>query len=96
MTKLISYYLGGSFAVEKLNVDDLRAHKPNSSWLPTVRHPSIPPEHAKALAAMATSSILLGMAAEEYKVSDEWNRLLPDYKFTQAEEFLTEAWRGEP
>jgi hypothetical protein len=28
-------------------------------------------------------------------VSDEWNRLLPDYRFTGAEEFLEKAWVGK-
>jgi hypothetical protein len=28
-------------------------------------------------------------------VSDQWNRLLPDYKFTDAEEFLEKYWTGK-
>jgi hypothetical protein len=45
---------------------------------------------------MLMSGILLGISAGALDVSDEWNRLLPDYKLTQAEDFLTEAWRGKP
>jgi hypothetical protein len=28
-------------------------------------------------------------------VSDEWNRLLPDYRFTDAEDFLSKHWAGK-
>lgn len=45
---------------------------------------------------MFVSGIILGFSREALAVSDEWNRLLPDYKFTQAEEFLADAWRGKP
>jgi len=38
--------------------------------------------------------VLLGFSEGAFDVSDEWNKLLPEYKFTGAEEFLTDAWRG--
>lgn len=41
-------------------------------------------------------SILLGVAAGEFVCSDEWNKLLPDFEFTQAEEYLTKAWMNKP
>lgn len=42
------------------------------------------------------SGMLLGISAGVLKVSNEWNRLLPDYEFTRAEEFLTEVWESKP
>jgi hypothetical protein len=39
--------------------------------------------------------MLLGISAGALNVTDEWNQLLPDYKFTQAEEFLGEAWKSK-
>lgn len=93
---LIPDYVGGSFAVDKLRADDLKAGKPNASWLPKTGHSSFSPEEFDALSAMMVSGILLGISAGALNVSDEWNRLLPDYKFTKAEEFLAEAWRGKP
>lgn len=36
--------------------------------------------------------LLLGYKDGAFQVSDEWNKLLPDFKFTQPEEFLTKAW----
>lgn len=83
---------GGRFLIDKLITDDLKAGMVKSSWLPTVDHPGIPREQAEALAPMLVSGMLLGISAGALRSSDEWNRLLPDYKFTQAEEFLAKAW----
>lgn len=41
-------------------------------------------------------AVMVGMLLSSVKgawdVSDEMNRLLPDFKFTQLEEFLSKAW----
>jgi len=66
------------------------------SWLPTVDHPGIPSEQAKALAPILVAGMLLSISAGALKATDEWNQLLPDYQFTQAADFLAEAWRGKP
>ncbi|KAK4122136.1 NAD(P)-binding protein [Parathielavia appendiculata] len=87
---------GRPFTVESLKVDDLKAGVVKSSWLPKPTHPSLTPEEADTQAEAMTAGILLGLAAEALKVSDEWNKLLPDFVFTKAEDFLTEAWRGKP
>lgn len=45
---------------------------------------------------MVVPGLLLSFSAGAWNVTDEWNQLLPDYKFTQADEFLAEAWNGKP
>ncbi|KAJ4176093.1 hypothetical protein NW755_014615, partial [Fusarium falciforme] len=35
---------------------------------------------------------ITGVSAGNFEISDEWNKLLPDYEFTQPKEFLREAW----
>lgn len=87
---------GEPFQIERLKADDLKAGVAKCSWLPTVDHPGIPREQAETLAPMLVAGMLLGISAGALKVTDEWNRLLPEYQFTQAEELLTEAWRGKP
>lgn len=84
------------FAIERLKADDLKAGKVKASWKPKADHPAIPLEQADALSESFTAGFMLGISAEALCVSDEWNRLLPDYKFTSAKEFLSEQWRGEP
>jgi hypothetical protein len=92
LSALTSDESGAPFHVEKLKADDLKAGVAKCSWLPTVDHPGIPCEQAEALAPMLVAGMLLGTSAGALKVTDEWNRLLPDYQFAQAAEFLVEAW----
>jgi hypothetical protein len=39
---------------------------------------------------------LLSSAKGAWDVSTAFNQLLPDYKFTQIEEFLARVWEGQP
>ena len=75
---------------------DLKAGELKSSWKPTAGHPAFSPEQLEAISTKLMAGILLGISAGALRVSDEWNRLLPDYRFTQADDFLTEAWCDKP
>lgn len=44
---------------------------------------------------MMCSSLLLAIHDGALSVSDEWNRLLPEYQFIPIEEFLAEAWQDK-
>jgi hypothetical protein len=66
-----------------------------SSWLPKIDHPSLTPEEIETQAATMTAGIVLGLSAGSFSVSDEWNKLIPDFEFTKAEDFLAEFWRGK-
>ncbi|OAQ64752.1 NmrA-like family protein [Pochonia chlamydosporia 170] len=83
---------GKRFRVDVLEVNDLKAEKVASSWMPGVRHPSISEEEFAAMTAKLTSGLVLAFSTGAWKVSDEWNSLLPDYKFTQVAEFLDDVW----
>ncbi|RMZ76209.1 hypothetical protein DV738_g5038, partial [Chaetothyriales sp. CBS 135597] len=87
---------GGPFPVEYAKVADLEQGKWSTSWTPKIVHSSLPPDQADAVSAVISAGILLAISAGSWTVSDEWNRLLPDYSFTQPEEFLTKAWAGKP
>ncbi|KAK3297322.1 uncharacterized protein B0H64DRAFT_423529 [Chaetomium fimeti] len=87
---------GGTFNVERLKADDLKAGMVKSTWIPTPDHPSFTPEQISEFAERMTAGVVLGISVGGLSVSDEWNQLLPDYKFTKAEDFLAEAWRDKP
>ncbi|OOF98858.1 hypothetical protein ASPCADRAFT_162634 [Aspergillus carbonarius ITEM 5010] len=87
---------GTPFDIERVKAQDLAAGTWETSWVPRLDHPSIPPEQVDGLAKFFASGILLAISARSFEVSDEWNRLLPDYKFTAMEEFLSDAWREKP
>ncbi|KAI0894874.1 NAD(P)-binding protein [Annulohypoxylon nitens] len=53
------------------------------------------PEVIAGFMEYATRSILQGIHRGAYDVSNEWNKLLPDYKFTQVEDFVKKHWGGE-
>lgn len=88
--------LGKEFKVERLQSVDLKAGELKSSWKPTAGHPAFSPEQFEAISTKLMAGILLGISAGALRVSDEWNRLLPDYRLTQADDFLTEAWCDKP
>ena len=87
----------GTFDITYLKAEDLRQDPPviKSSWMPTVGHHSAPPDVWKQYVPRLIAGMLLANSAGSMKVSNEWNRLLPDYKFTGVEEFLTPAWKGK-
>ena len=82
---------GKRFTVETFNAEDLPAALGRASWIPIVDHAGT--LDAEALAPQLTASFLLSISAGAMNVGDEWNCLLPEYKFTQAEEFLEQVWR---
>jgi hypothetical protein len=43
---------------------------------------------------MFTAGIVLGFSEGGWSVSDEWNRLLPDYEFVRADDFLNKWFAG--
>lgn len=65
---------------------------PEASWFPEVTHPAIPVDQREALATTLLSGVLLAQSSGDFKVSEEWNKLLPDYKFEKAEDFLRDTW----
>ena len=93
---MIGYGTGQKFVVDRLSADDLKVGLLDSSWYPSVEHSGIPDGQAKAIVAQLVAGMLLGTSAGALNVTDEWNRLLPDYKFTQASDFLAEAWNRRP
>ncbi|KAF2804552.1 NAD(P)-binding protein [Mytilinidion resinicola] len=86
---------GAPFAIEKLKTSELESGEWKTSWIPRLDHPSIPVEQVDIFSRIIVAGVLLAISAKGYTCSDEWNQLLPDYKFTNPEEFFTEAWRGK-
>ncbi|KAM0331649.1 hypothetical protein ACHAQA_003328 [Verticillium albo-atrum] len=90
---------GQPFAIEKVTLEDLEAGHLNTSWSLGRRHASFTDPRADELAAVLKTVLvgtLLSCAKGAWDVSDAFNRLLPDYEFTRAEDFLSAAWQGRP
>ncbi|KAH7346141.1 hypothetical protein BKA65DRAFT_501868 [Rhexocercosporidium sp. MPI-PUGE-AT-0058] len=89
----------GTFTVEKVQRKDLEAGILKSTWTLNKRHPSFTDDQASQLQAILKTVLigtLLSSAKGAWDVSDSFNRVLPDYKFIDMEEFLSKAWKGKP
>lgn len=84
--------IGEPFDITYLDEDDVRADKIHSSWLPLFQDPNLPQEVIETFSKVILKGSLLSGISKSWVVSDEWNRLLPDYNFTSAEEFLEKVW----
>lgn len=79
-----------------MKLDDLEAGILKTSWTLTARHSSVSEENAADALKSVLISTLLSGAKGAWAVSDECNRILPDYEFTQMEDFLANVWADEP
>ncbi|TAQ86952.1 hypothetical protein B7494_g4724 [Chlorociboria aeruginascens] len=85
---------GRPFTIEKVKLEDLAAGNLKASWTLGKRHPSFTEDQAAELAGMLKTVLigtLLSSAKGAWDVSDAFNQLLPDYKFTRIEEFLAKV-----
>ncbi|OTB02566.1 hypothetical protein M426DRAFT_264367 [Hypoxylon sp. CI-4A] len=87
---------GSPFAVDKVKAEDLKAGNLNTSWGLEAVHHAVSEEQASALLKAVSIGILLSSSKGAWDISDEWNQLLPDYKFQSIEDFLGRIWEGKP
>jgi hypothetical protein len=93
---LTCFGIGGTFDVQTVQKEDLASGEWKTSWIPLIDHASIPADQVEFFSRIIVASMMLATHAKAYHTSDEWNRLLPDYKFTSAEDFLAGVWAGKP
>ncbi|KAF2491282.1 NAD(P)-binding protein [Lophium mytilinum] len=87
---------GHPFTIGKVKVEDLEGGILNTSWSLETSHPSVSGEEATKLLKAVLIGTLLSCAKGAWDVSDDFNQLLPDFKFTQIEDFLAKVWEGKP
>jgi hypothetical protein len=78
--------------IEWLKLEDLLAGELKTDKYPRLPLPSVPKDQVEAFSKMVVSGILIGYHRGVFAVSDEWNKRLPEYKFTKAEELLGRVW----
>ena len=59
-----------------------------------MEHPAIPKGRELEFSKMATAEAMKGIVRGAWMVSDEWNKLLPDFEFSDPESFLKKHWEG--
>lgn len=87
---------GGKYwDITELRVEDVKGDTYSTPWIPQFNDPAVPVEQRAAFSRIILRGCLLSGVCKSWVVSDEWNRLLPDYKFTGVETFLEKSWEGK-
>ncbi|KAM0552699.1 hypothetical protein ACHAPJ_007796 [Fusarium lateritium] len=86
---------GKPFAIDWLKLEDLEAGELKTDNYPRLPLPSIPKDQIEAFSKMVITGTLISFHRGVWAVSDEWNQLLPDYKFTQVKDLLEKVWKGD-
>lgn len=87
--------LGGPFTIYHVSSVDLEVEGLKTPWVPLMQHPAIPKERMGEISRIITGDAMKGICRGAWTVSDEWNKLLPHFRFTDAEEFLRKYWEGK-
>ncbi|KAK7423648.1 hypothetical protein QQX98_000838 [Neonectria punicea] len=85
---------GKPFTVDWLKLEDLESGILKTDAYARLDIPSIPKDQVEAFSKTAAIGILVSTGRGVWTVTDEWNQLLPDYKFTQVEELIKKLWCG--
>ncbi|RYP41826.1 hypothetical protein DL768_010436 [Monosporascus sp. mg162] len=84
--------IGKPFTVDWLKRGDLEAEVRKTDGITVVDLHKAPREEVETWLESALRRILLAISRGAYAVTDEWNRILPDYEFTQVGDLLKEVW----
>jgi hypothetical protein len=93
---LFTWIIGRPFTIDKVKLEDLENGILTASWTLEASHPSVTGDQVEKMLKTVLIGTLLSSAKGAWDVSDEVNKLLPDFKFTQMEDFLTTVWEGKP
>ncbi|KAI0383591.1 NAD(P)-binding protein [Hypomontagnella monticulosa] len=91
----IAESIGRPFTVNWLKKEDVEAIEWKSEWYEGIDLRNAPPERFQQFMSVAVQGILIGISRGAYDVSNEWNKLLPDYEFTQVGDFVKKIWGGK-
>jgi hypothetical protein len=84
---------GHPFVVDEVKLEDLEDGNLKTSWSLETSHSSVSGDDARIMLKAVLIGTLLSSAKGAWNVSNEFNHLFPDYKFTEIEEFLNKVWR---
>jgi len=89
---------GQPFKVSHLKKEDLMAGELKDEWMTSMvsSHPSLSEEDQRDFARRGAIAFVLSFGDSVWNVSDEWNKLLPDFEFVKYDKFLADVWVGKP
>ncbi|KAK2756650.1 hypothetical protein FQN54_005095 [Arachnomyces sp. PD_36] len=87
---------GQKFTIHRVNKADLDDGNLTSPWCPVLEHPAIPKEHLEPMSRKINIQAMKGVVEGEWAVEEDWNRLLPEFRFSDPVAFLEKWWTGRP
>jgi hypothetical protein len=88
--------IGQPFTIDRVKLGDLENGILAAPWTLEANHPSVIGDQVEKMLKSVLIGTLLSSAKGAWDVSDEVNKLVPDFGFTQIEDYLTEVWEGKP
>ncbi|KAF6824265.1 hypothetical protein CPLU01_10950 [Colletotrichum plurivorum] len=92
LMKLGEEVRGKPFEIDRLKLEDVKNGILKTNFYPRIPLPGLSEEQAADFSKVVARGLLISVGYGALEVSDEWNKLLPDWKPTKAREFLQEVW----
>lgn len=83
---------GKPFEINRLKLEDVKNGVLETDFYPRILLPGLSEEQAAEFSKVVARGLLISIGYGALEVSDEWNKLLPDWKPTKAREFLQGVW----
>ncbi|KAK1524609.1 hypothetical protein CPAR01_13557 [Colletotrichum paranaense] len=92
LIKLGEKYRGKPFQVDRLKLEDLKAGIVKTDFAPDIDVPGVPAEQKEYFSNVVVIGATISTARGTWATTDEWNKLLPEFKPTTIEEYLQKTW----
>ncbi|KAK7453155.1 hypothetical protein CaCOL14_004998 [Colletotrichum acutatum] len=86
---------GKPFQVDRLKLEDLKAGIVKTDFFPAIDFPGVPAEQKEYFRNVVVIGATISTARGTWATTDEWNKLLPDFKPTTIEEYLQKTWGSQ-
>lgn len=101
MTSIHEGSQANQIIIDKVKLEDLENGILTASWALEASHPSVSGDQVDSLQVEnMLKTVLIGTLISSvesaWNVSDEMNKLFPDFELTEIEEFLTKVWEDKP
>ncbi|UQC77235.1 uncharacterized protein CLUP02_02702 [Colletotrichum lupini] len=95
LIKLGERYRGKPFQVDRLKLEDLKAGIVKTDFAPEIDVPGVPAEQKEYFSNVVVIGATISTARGTWATTDEWNKLLPEFKPTTIEEYLQKTWGSQ-
>lgn len=78
-----------------MKFEDLQAGIVKTDFFPAIDVPGVPAEQKEYFRNVIVIGATISTARGTWATTDEWNKLLPDFKPTTIEEYLQKTWGSQ-